>query len=263
MLERYTAVDVETPNRNNDSICSIGIVHMEYGAPVYRREFLVNPREHFDDYNIKIHGITPGMVADAPLFPEIWPEIEPFFHGIMAAHSAAFDLGVICKSLAVYGLPIPEITYICSLQKSKKHIPKELYGSHKLNDLCAGLKLPLEHHHDSLDDALGCALIIENLVDRFGVGPEDIVSVQGNTAHRIKAGAQYGHTCPVEHHGKIRKAQRAVCRVSRGAGGLDAQIRQVPPGPGYPRLPRPDRRGAAKGRRNRGRIPDHNGAVIC
>ncbi|MFR3365704.1 MAG: exonuclease domain-containing protein [Christensenellales bacterium] len=82
------------------------------------------------------------MVADAPLFPEIWPEIEPFFHGIMAAHSAAFDLGVICKSLAVYGLPIPEITYICSLQKSKKHIPKELYGSHKLNDLCAGLKLP-------------------------------------------------------------------------------------------------------------------------
>ena len=62
MLERYTAVDVETPNRNNDSICSIGIVHMEYGAPVYRREFLVNPREHFDDYNIKIHGITPGMV---------------------------------------------------------------------------------------------------------------------------------------------------------------------------------------------------------
>lgn len=178
MLERYTAVDVETPNRNNDSICSIGIVHMEYGAPVYRREFLVNPREHFDDYNIKIHGITPLMVADAPLFPEIWPEIEPFFHGIMAAHSAAFDLGVICKSLAVYGLPIPEITYICSLQKSKKHIPKELYGSHKLNDLCAGLKLPLEHHHDSLDDALGCALIIENLVDRFGVGPEDIKKYQ-------------------------------------------------------------------------------------
>ena len=178
MLERYTAVDVETPNRNNDSICSIGIVHMEYGAPVYRREFLVNPREHFDDYNIKIHGITPLMVADAPLFPEMWPEIEPFFHGIMAAHSAPFDLGVICKSLAVYGLPIPEITYICSLQKSKKHIPKELYGSHKLNDLCAGLKLPLEHHHDSLDDALGCALIIENLVDRFGVGPEDIKKYQ-------------------------------------------------------------------------------------
>ncbi|MBS5663759.1 MAG: hypothetical protein KHW61_08880 [Clostridium sp.] len=221
MLERYTAVDVETPNRNNDSICSIGIVHMEYGAPVYRREFLVNPREHFDDYNIKIHGITPGMVADAPLFPEIWPEIEPFFHGIMAAHSAAFDLGVICKSLAVYGLSIPEITYICSLQKSKKHIPKELYGRHKE------------------------------------------VSVQGNTAHRIKAGAQYGHTCPVEHHGKIRKAQRAVCRVSRSAGGLDAQIRQVPPGSGRARLPQPDRRGAAKGRHNRGRIPDHNGAVIC
>lgn len=174
MLERFTAVDVETPNRNNDSICSIGIVHMEYGAPVYRREFLVNPREHFDESNIRIHGITPAMVAEAPLFSEIWPEIAPFFGGTMAAHSASFDLGVICKSLAVCGLPIPEITYICSLQKARRHIPRELYGSHRLNDLCAGMKLPLEHHHDSLDDALGCALIIENLVDRFGVGPEDI-----------------------------------------------------------------------------------------
>ncbi len=174
MLERYTAVDVETPNRNNDSICSIGIVHMEYGAPVYRREFLVNPREHFDDFNIKIHGITPKMVQSAPVFPEIWPEIAPFFGGIMAAHSATFDLGVVCKTLAVYGLPVPDITYICSLQKAKKHIPKELYGSHKLNDLCAGLKLPLEHHHDSLDDALGCALIIETLTDRFGVQQDDI-----------------------------------------------------------------------------------------
>ena len=33
MLERYTAVDVETPNRNNDSICSIGIVHMNTALP--------------------------------------------------------------------------------------------------------------------------------------------------------------------------------------------------------------------------------------
>ena len=73
MLERYTAVDVETPNRNNDSIRSIGIVRMEYGTPVYRREFLVNPHEHFDDYNIKIHGITPEMVRNAPTFAEIWP----------------------------------------------------------------------------------------------------------------------------------------------------------------------------------------------
>lgn len=174
MLERYTAVDVETPNRNNDSICSIGIVHMEYGTPVYLREFLVNPHEHFDDYNIKIHGITPEMVKDAPTFREIWPEIAPFFSGIMAAHSATFDLGVICKSLALCDIPIPDITYACTLTKARKHLPKEECGSHRLNDLCAGLNVPLEHHHNALDDALGCALILERLIDRFGCDKSDL-----------------------------------------------------------------------------------------
>ena len=174
MLERYTAVDVETPNRNNDSICSIGIVHMEYGTPVYLREFLVNPHEHFDDYNIKIHGITPEMVKDAPTFREIWPEIAPFFSGIMAAHSATFDLGVICKSLALCDIPIPDITYACTLTKARKHLPKEECGSHRLNDLCAGLNVPLEHHHNALDDALGCALILEKLIDRFGCDKSDL-----------------------------------------------------------------------------------------
>ena len=174
MLERYTAVDVETPNRNNDSICSIGIVHMEYGTPVYLREFLVNPHEHFDDYNIKIHGITPEMVKDAPTFREIWPEIAPFFSGIMAAHSATFDLGVICKSLALCDITIPDITYACTLTKARKHLPKEECGSHRLNDLCAGLNVPLEHHHNALDDALGCALILEKLIDRFGCDKSDL-----------------------------------------------------------------------------------------
>lgn len=174
MLERYTAVDVETPNRNNDSICSIGIVHMEYGTPVYLREFLVNPHEHFDDYNIKIHGITPEMVKDAPTFREIWPEIAPFFSGIMAAHSATFDLGVICKSLVLCDIPIPDITYACTLTKARKHLPKEECGSHRLNDLCAGLNVPLEHHHNALDDALGCALILEKLIDRFGCDKSDL-----------------------------------------------------------------------------------------
>lgn len=174
MLERYTAVDVETPNRNNDSICSIGIVHMEYGAPVFQREFLVNPHEHFDDYNIKIHGITPHMVSSAPSFEDIWPEIAPFFGGIMAAHSATFDLGVICKSLALRDIPIPDIRYVCTLSKARRHLPKEECGSHRLNDLCAGLGVPLEHHHNALDDALGCALILEKLVDRFGCDDTDL-----------------------------------------------------------------------------------------
>jgi len=168
LLEKYTAVDVETPNRNNDSLCSIGVVRMEYGTPVYKREFLVDPEAHFDPFNITIHGITPEMVKSAPRFPEVWKEIAGFFDGVVIAHNATFDLAVICKMLSRYELKVPKMSYACTLLKSRRHIPKEQCGSHRLNDLCAGLNIPLEHHHNALDDALGCALIMEHLIDSFG-----------------------------------------------------------------------------------------------
>lgn len=174
MLEVYTAVDVETPNRNNDSICSIGVVHMEYGTPVYKREFLVQPEEHFDHFNVRIHGIKPRMVKDAPIFPEVWDEIAHFFDGVVVAHNAPFDLGAIAKMLCRYGIDMPEVSYACSLRKARRHLPKEVCGSHKLDDLSRGLNIPLERHHDALDDALASALIMEWLIDRFGCDCEDV-----------------------------------------------------------------------------------------
>jgi len=147
---------------------------MEYGVPVYRREFLVDPEAHFDEFNIGIHGITPNMVHGAPRFDEVWREIAPLFGGVVAAHNATFDLAVICKMLARHDVEIPPLTYVCTLLKSRRHLPKEACGSHKLNDLCAGLEIPLEHHHDSLDDALACALILERLVDDYGCDESDL-----------------------------------------------------------------------------------------
>ena len=142
-ISAYTAVDVETPNARNDSLCSIGIVHMEYGVPVFAKEYLVNPGDRFDAFNISIHGITPNMVDAAPCFPEVWKEISHWFdEGVVVAHSAQFDLHVICSSLARHGLLIPEIRYACTLRKSQRHIPRESCGSHKLSDLCTGLSIP-------------------------------------------------------------------------------------------------------------------------
>lgn len=171
----YTAVDVETPNHYGRSICSIGIVHIELGAEPICQYYLVNPEDEFDGINISIHGIRPSDVENAPTLPEIWEGISRWFsNGILIAHNATFDLSVIQAALERYELPVPDMYYICTLQKARKHISKEAFGNHKLDTLCAGLCIPLEQHHNALDDALACASLFEYLKGRFGYDESDL-----------------------------------------------------------------------------------------
>ena len=76
MRNSYTIIDIETPNRRNDSICSIALIHMAYGETRMCREYLVDPEASFDDFNISLHGVTPAMVKAAPTFPDVWEEIS-------------------------------------------------------------------------------------------------------------------------------------------------------------------------------------------
>ncbi len=227
-ISTYTAVDVETPNGKNDSLCSIGIVRMEYGVVVFSKEYLVNPEDRFDEFNISIHGITPDMVKDAPCFPEVWKEISHWFEeGVVVAHSAQFDLHVICSALASYGLPIPEIHYGCTLRKSQRHIPRESCGSHRLCDLCAGLSIPLERHHDALDDARACADLFEYLIDHFGCVKEDIRHYRFSQHKRQKAltGRPLRVAAAI-----IRNSEGRILICRRGEGGSCAYLWEFPGG---------------------------------
>ena len=174
-FDTYTAIDVETPNRYSRSICSIGLVHVDESGEVHRLHYLVNPDDDFDGINISIHGIRPEDVENEPTLDAIWPEIEPYFTDcLLVAHNALFDLPVIRKALLRENLYAENWKYICTLETSRKHIPKTAFGSHKLNDLCAGLNIPLEHHHNALDDALACASLYEYLRMNYHVNERDI-----------------------------------------------------------------------------------------
>lgn len=171
----YTAVDVETPNRYGRSICSIGIVHVEPGAEPVCLHYLVNPEDEFDGINISIHGIHPEDVEREKTFPQVWEEISPWFsNGILLAHNAVFDLSVIQRSLERYELPVPDLYYVCTLQKARRHISEEAFGNHRLDTLCEGLALPLEQHHNALSDAYACAALFEYLKSHFGCDESDL-----------------------------------------------------------------------------------------
>ena len=157
-MNRYIVFDTETPNSRNDSICSIGIAVVENGEIVQERYDLVDPEARFDVFNVELHGICPDMVRFEKNFPVLWQELEPIFDsGILVAHNASFDLGVLSKLFRRYGMHRSPDTYACTVNLGRKCIPEA--PNHKLNTLCDLLNIPLDHHN-AASDARACAELL-------------------------------------------------------------------------------------------------------
>lgn len=153
----FVAIDFETANQRRASACSIGIAAVRDGR-IETHSFLIRPREmHFDPVNISIHGITPDMVREAPLFGELLPTIRHFLDGEeLWAHYAPFDAGVLLALRRAEGLALPA-KLNCTCQLARLRLPA--LPSHRLPVVCAHLGIPL-NHHDAASDAEACARIV-------------------------------------------------------------------------------------------------------
>lgn len=162
-MSRFIAFDVETPNRMNNRMSAIGITVIEGGE--IKEEFysLVNPETHFDYFNTRLTGISEESVIDAPNFPELWMQIEPLMDsGILVAHNAVFDMGVLKRCLNDYGVFWKRNTpYLCTVQMGRRVLPGM---SHKLDALCDYYGIDLEHHHAG-SDSRACAEILLRYIE--------------------------------------------------------------------------------------------------
>ena len=157
-VERYIAFDVETPNARNHRMSAIGVNVVEDGRVTESFGTLVNPETHFDPFNIALTGITPAMVADAPTFPQLWTRLRPLMEsGVLVAHNAPFDLGVLKKCLRGYGIEWrTEVPGLCTVRMGRRLLPGI---SHRLGDMCAYYGIDLNHHRAD-SDSLACAAIL-------------------------------------------------------------------------------------------------------
>ena len=163
MQSRYIVFDTETPNSRNDRMSAIGISVVEDG--VITREFatLVNPETHFDPFNIQLTGITPEAVETAPTFPALWQELAPLFDsGMLVAHNAPFDMGVLAKCLSAYGIHWHSwARYVCTVRFARTALPG--MPNYKLNTLCSQLAIPLDHHQAGSDAHAAAELLLRCL----------------------------------------------------------------------------------------------------
>lgn len=124
-MYRYIVFDVETPNRYNNRMSAIGINVVEDGSIKDSFFSYVNPETSFDYFNTQLTGIDEKTVRTAPTFPELWTTIEPMMSsGILCAHNAAFDMGVLKKCLADYEIEWrPTVKYCCTVQMGRRLLP--------------------------------------------------------------------------------------------------------------------------------------------
>jgi len=165
----FTAIDFETANSHASSACAVGLVRVRDGKVEDRAEWLIQPpasHAEFLPFNIRIHGITPDMVGDAPAWAEQLPRLREFIgDDIAVAHNAGFDMGVIRAACAEAIAPTPRLRYLCSVQVSRKtyDIP-----SHRLPLAAAAAGFGEFAHHEALADAEACAAIVVDAARRHG-----------------------------------------------------------------------------------------------
>ena len=155
----FMALDVETANKNPNSICQISIAWVE-GDVVHGLQFPIKPPTKTFEFT-HLHGITYDMVKDAKPFADVWDsEIVPMLRtNVLCAHYANFDMKAIKESYEVSGrlwqLMDSPVRDSCIL--ARKYFPA--LSNYKLPTVCQYLGISLDHHN-SLSDAMACANII-------------------------------------------------------------------------------------------------------
>ena len=77
-MRDFAAIDFETANNERTSVCSVGVVIVRNGEIVDSFYSLIQPEPNYYNYwCTQVHGLTRQDTEDAPIFPEVWKQIEP------------------------------------------------------------------------------------------------------------------------------------------------------------------------------------------
>ena len=164
IMENFAAIDFETANNERTSVCSVGVVIVRYGEIVDSFYSLIQPEPNYYNYwCTQVHGITRHDTESAPVFPEVWKQIEPLIDGLpLVAHNKAFDESCLKAVFRCYQMDYPDYEFHCTCQAARRAFPNaENHQLHTISMLCG---FRLENHHHALADAEACAWIAREIL---------------------------------------------------------------------------------------------------
>jgi DNA polymerase-3 subunit epsilon len=154
MLDRpLVFVDLETTGATAhfDRITEIGVVEVDRGRYAGEWSSLVNPQQRIPPNIQALTGINDAMVADAPTFEDLAPELFRRLEGkVLVAHNARFDHGFLRNEFRRLGYQYtPKV--LCTVKLSRRLYPQE--RRHNLDSLIERHGLSCDNRHRALADA--------------------------------------------------------------------------------------------------------------
>ena len=137
-MKDFAAIDFETANNERSSVCSVGIVIVRNGEFVDNFYSLIQPEPNYYNYwCTQVHGLTRNDTEEAPVFPEVWKQIEPLIEGLpLVAHNKAFDESCLKAAFHCYQMDYPDYEFYCTCIASRKAFPEaENHQLHTISDL--------------------------------------------------------------------------------------------------------------------------------
>lgn len=168
MAVEFATLDFETTGLSGaiDRVIEVAVVRTDSDGNVLR-EFssLVNPNR--DVGRTDIHGITAGMLAEAPTFGEMLGGLLEILDGaVLVAHNAAFDSRFLLSELVRCGFVDLEIESLCTLKLMYTGFPR---GPRRLADCCEFFGIDVGVAHSALDDARMASKLLHAVLSEVDV----------------------------------------------------------------------------------------------
>lgn len=164
---RFAVVDVETtggPASAGHRITEIAVVEVAEGMVADRFSTLVNPGRGISPFVTALTGISAQMVASAPYFDHVAPEVAERLRGrVFVAHNAAFDHGFVQRELLQAGGDAPSGPVLCTVRLARGLLPR--LRRRNLDALAAYFGVPVHDRHRAHGDALATARVLIRLLD--------------------------------------------------------------------------------------------------
>lgn len=170
-------LDVETtglrPDRG-DRVVEIAIVRAQGPTEVTRFVSLINPQRRLNPEAMRVNGITPDMVADAPIFSDLVDQLLPLIEDVvLVCHNAPFDLGFLETELRRSGAPIWDGVLLDTLAFARRQY---WFRRNSLSAIAYQLNIRMSGAHRALADALTTQAIFRRFASRLRQQQRPLVS---------------------------------------------------------------------------------------
>lgn len=165
---KFACLDTETTGLSpigGGKVCEIAVSVSKDGQTVEEFSTLLNPGLPMSPEVIAIHGITNKMVAGAPSFGDIAPQLLGLLDGcVLVAHNAEFDLSFLRAELESCGFRLPEYPVLDTLKFARKNAR---FAKNNLGFIATQLGIDCQGAHRALADVKMTQQIFYYFLNQF------------------------------------------------------------------------------------------------